>query len=141
MIEQKWKPANQTGENGEGAIKASAAFSYGPNSGQLVSAIAASTRTSVCEMSSDVIERRVRNMQGQIRSKQTVLKYKDSGPVEMKNDCLSDSDEEDIVQSEKFTGKIMILDQVTSNPEWVVPRLDLAASRVTGRVFKNSDDL
>ena len=115
--------------NDDERMKASAAFSYGPNSGQLVSAIAASTRASVCEMSTDVIERRVRNMQNSIRSKQTVLKYRDLGPIEMKADN-SGSEEDDIQgQDSNFTGKIVMLDQVTSTPEWLIPRSEITPPR------------
>ncbi len=114
----------------ESRIKASAAFSYGPNSGQLVSAIAASTRASVCEMSTDVIERRVRNMQNQIRSRQTVSKYKDLGPVPDRCDEQSCSEDDDLHhQDGDFTGKIVMLDQVTSNPEWLYPRVDMHPAR------------
>jgi hypothetical protein len=117
----------------ESRIKTSAAFSYGPNSGQLVSAIAASTRATVCEMSTDVIERRVRNMQNQIRSRQTVSKYKDLGPVEAstgRSEELSCSEDDDLHhQDSDFTGKIVMLDQVTSNPEWLFPRVDMGPAR------------
>jgi len=53
-----------------------ATFSYGPNSGYLASAIAASTRTNMGQLAVERIDRRSRVMERQIKGKNTVAKYK-----------------------------------------------------------------
>jgi hypothetical protein len=76
--------------------KATATFSYGPNSGQLASAVASSQRAGVNKMSLERIDRRARNIRSQVKQRSTVNKYKIEGPIHWEGD----DDEEEYISSD-----------------------------------------
>lgn len=100
-----------------------ATFSYGPNSGQLASAVAASTRASVGQMSLERIDRRTSAMRKQVKKRSTVNKYKIDGPIHLEGDYEEEDgdDDGDISNGDTgFSGWFL-----TQTPEWL-PQLHTA---------------
>jgi len=56
----------------DGDMRAEASFSYGPNSGYLAQAVAASTKTNIGQFSFERIDRRTKVMRSQMKKRQTV---------------------------------------------------------------------
>ena len=117
MLEQLPEEVHAKPEN----WRATATFSYGPNSGQLASAVAASTRASVGQMSQERIDRRTDMMRKQVKKRNSVTKYKIEGPIHWEGDedqtdqDDSDDSENDIAASGKSGGSWFI----AQAPEWV----------------------
>jgi len=110
-------------ENGWTNIKlpVRAGFGYGPNSGQLVSAIAASTRTGIGKMSVQSIDRRTKLMKKQISGKNHPAKAALVGPRLYENgDAPHESDEES-EDLENGEGKVSML-HINDGPDWSDPK-------------------
>eukprot|EP00961_Rhodomonas_salina_P062491 838804-Rhodomonas_salina.3 len=98
-----------------------AGFGYGPNSGQLVSAIAASTRTGIGKMSVQSIDRRTKLMKKQISGKNHPAKAALVGPRLYENgDAPHESDEES-EDLENGEGKVSML-HINDGPDWSDPK-------------------
>jgi len=94
-----------------------ASFSYGPNSGQLASAIAASTRASVGQMSVQRIDRRTNAMKKQVKKRSTVNRYKIEGPIHWEGDYANEDEDGDESEPDETEGGFSWF--LTSTPEWL----------------------
>lgn len=108
--------------------KTTATFSYGPNSGQLASAVAASTRASMGQMSAERIDRRTNMMRKQVKKRSTVSKYKVEGPMHADFDSENEDDDGD----DDFDNKESAGWFLTQPPEWLPQLMHGDASGTDG---------
>ena len=99
-------------------------FGYGPYSGQMASAIAASTRISIGQMSIERIDRRTKIMKNQIEEKMNASKYTgprlfdDIGHNGHETMGSNDNDDDDDLENGAIYGDVVSTLQISNHPEW-----------------------
>ena len=99
--------------------KASATLSYGPESGQLASAVASSNRATLGKINMERIGRRAHNMRRQVKKRSTVNKYKIEGPVHWEGDEDDDEDDDTYESSNEDSPGHGSEWFITQSPEWL----------------------
>jgi len=102
-------------------LRAEASFSYGPNSGYLAQAVAATTKTNIGQFSFERIDRRTKVMRNQMLKRQTVAKYAaPKGTVE-ETGWLENGDDYRMLENGAPVNDESVRESwhITHEPEWI----------------------